>query len=209
MIEEGGKALILVSHVASLVKVRVRRDGGGARRDRQRAFAAFESAGYALRGAMIQYTDDHPLLNVLQTEAERAVRGSARRGHVGGAIFGVGMEHGPVAAPAAGSTWYGCAIRISEGLGREGWVLGWPQRHVVGSPTGSDLLHFQIVYDVMVGIVGLIGLVWAVRRWRRYRIDRWTEAHPRQAPAPGRIGGAVLITLANRETEMPDGPAAA
>ena len=49
----------------------------------------------------------------------------------------------------------------------------------VGTPTGSDLLRFQIVYDVMVGIVGLIGLVWVVRRWRRYRIDRWTEAHPR------------------------------
>jgi RsiW-degrading membrane proteinase PrsW (M82 family) len=200
VIEEGGKALILVA-VASLVKVRVPRDGMVLGATVGAGFAAFESAGYAL-GALIQYTDDHPLLNVLQTEAERAVL--APFGHItwtailGGAIFASAWATGRfrldrrvlwtflgvVALHGCWDASYGSAIRISEGLGGEGWVLGWPQTAAwVGSPTGSDLLRFQIVYDVMVGIVGLIGLVWAVRRWRRYRIDRWTEAHPRPAPA--------------------------
>lgn len=199
VIEEGGKALILVA-VASLVKVRVPRDGMVLGATVGAGFAAFESAGYAL-GALIQYTDDHPLLNVLQTEAERAVL--APFGHItwtailGGAIFASAWATGRfrldrrvlwtflgvVALHGCWDASYGSAIRISEGLGGEGWVLGWPQTAAwVGSPTGSDLLRFQIVYDVMVGIVGLIGLVWAVRRWRRYRIDRWTEAHPRPAP---------------------------
>lgn len=79
---------------------------------------------------------------------------------------------------------YGWAIRISQGLGGEGWKFGWPDTAAwVGTPTGSDLFRFQVVYDVMVGIVGLIGLVWAIRRWRAYRIDRWTKAHPRPRPS--------------------------
>ena len=98
VIEEGGKALILVA-VASLVKVRVPRDGMVLGATVGAGFAAFESAGYAL-GALIQYTDDHPLLNVLQTEAERAVL--APFGHItwtailGGAIFASAWTHGPV-----------------------------------------------------------------------------------------------------------------
>ena len=205
VIEEGGKALILVA-VATLVKVRVPRDGMVLGATIGAGFAAFESAGYAF-GALIQYGHDHPLLNVLQTEAERAVL--APFGHItwsailGGAIFasawttgrfhldrrvlwtflGVATLHGVWDAS------YGCAIRISEGLGGEGWVVGWPQTAAwVGSPSGSALLRFQLVYDVMVGIVGLVGLVWAVRRWRRYRIDGWTETHPRPAPVRATAG---------------------
>jgi len=36
---------------------------------------------------------------------------------------------------------------------------------------------------VAIALTGLIGLVGAVPRWRRFRIERWTEAHPRTAPA--------------------------
>ena len=54
VIEEGGKALILVA-VATLVQVRVPRDGMVLGATVGAGFAAFESAGYAL-GALIQYT---------------------------------------------------------------------------------------------------------------------------------------------------------
>ena len=196
VIEEGGKGLILVA-VASLVKVRVPRDGMVLGATVGAGFAAFESAGYAL-GALIQYSDDHPLLNVLQTEAQRAVL--APFGHItwtailGGAIFASAWTTGRfrldrrvlwtflgvVALHGCWDASYGWAIRISEGLGGEGWKLGWPDTAAwVGKPAGSDLLRWQIVYDVMVGIVGLIGLVWAIRRWRASQIDRWTESHPR------------------------------
>jgi protease PrsW len=89
LIEEGGKGLILLA-VATLVRPRVPRDGMVLGATVGAGFAAFESAGYAL-GALIQYTDDHPLLDVLQTEAFRAVL--APFGHItwtailGGAIF--------------------------------------------------------------------------------------------------------------------------
>jgi len=73
-----------------LVKVRVPRDGMVLGATVGAGYSAFESAGYAL-GALIQYTDDRPVLNVLQTEAQRAVL--APFGHItwtailGGAIF--------------------------------------------------------------------------------------------------------------------------
>jgi RsiW-degrading membrane proteinase PrsW (M82 family) len=89
VIEEGGQALILVA-VATLVKVRVPRDGMVLGATIAAGFAAFESAGYAF-GALIQYGHDHPLLNVLQTEAERAVLAPSGRitwsAILGGAIF--------------------------------------------------------------------------------------------------------------------------
>ena len=45
---------------------------------------------------------------------------------------------------------YGCAIRIGEGLGGEGWQIGWPDTAAgVGTPTGTDLLRFQVVYAVL------------------------------------------------------------
>ena len=89
LIEESGKALVLVG-VAVLVTVRVPRDGMVLGATIGAGYSAFESAGYAL-GALIQYTDDRPVLNVLQTEAERA--SLAPFGHIawtailGGAIF--------------------------------------------------------------------------------------------------------------------------
>jgi RsiW-degrading membrane proteinase PrsW (M82 family) len=198
LIEESGKALVLVG-VAALVTatVRVPRDGMVLGATIGAGYSAFESAGYAL-GALIQYTDDRPVLNVVQTEAERA--SLAPFGHIawtallGGAIFASAWSTdrfrldrrvlwtflGVAALHACWDASYGCAIRISEGLGGEGWKVGWPDTAAwVGTPTGTDLLRFQVVYAVLQGLLSLIGLVWAIRRWRIYRIDRWSEAHPR------------------------------
>jgi protease PrsW len=193
LIEEGGKGLILVA-VASLVRRRVPRDGMVLGATVGAGFAAFESAGYAL-GAMIQYSDDHPLLNVLQTEAFRAIL--APFGHIiwtgllGGAIFASAWATGHfrldrrvlwtfIGVVVLHGLWdasYGWAIRISSGLGGEGWHFGWPNTSAwVGTPTGADLFRYQAVYDGMVGVIGVIGLVWAIRRWRAYQIDRWSES---------------------------------
>jgi protease PrsW len=193
LIEEGGKGLILVA-VATLIRPRVPRDGMVLGATVGAGFAAFESAGYAL-GAMIQYGDDHPLLNVLQTEAFRAIL--APFGHItwtallGGAIFASAWSTGHfrldrrvlltfIGVVTLHGCWdasYGWAIRISSGLGGEGWHLGWPNTSAwVGTPTGADLLRFQVVYDSMLGAVGVIGLVWAIHRWRAFQIDRWRES---------------------------------
>jgi RsiW-degrading membrane proteinase PrsW (M82 family) len=200
LIEEGGKALLLIG-VASLVRVRVPRDGMVLGATVGAGFAAFESAGYAL-GAMIQYSDDHPLLNVLQTEAMRAVL--APFGHItwtailGGAIFAsawvtgrfrfdrrvVWTLLGVITLHGLWDASYGWAIAVARGLGGEGWSLNWPNTEAwVGSPSGGDLVRYEFVYDGMLAIIGAIGLVWAIRRWRAYRIDRWRAAHPRSEPA--------------------------
>jgi RsiW-degrading membrane proteinase PrsW (M82 family) len=199
LIEEGGKGLILVG-VAMLVRPRVPRDGMVLGAAVGAGFAAFESAGYAL-GALIQYSDDKPLLNVLQTEAFRAVL--APFGHItwtailGGVIFASAWTTGRfrfdrrvlltflgvITLHGCWDASYGVAIRISRGLGGEGWKFGWPDTAAwVGTPTGADLVRFQVAYNTLLAIVAAIGLVWALRRWGAYQIDRWTAAHPRPAP---------------------------
>jgi protease PrsW len=81
---------------------------------------------------------------------------------------------------------YGWAIRLSQGLGGEGWDFGWPDTAAwVGLPTGADLVRFQVVYNVLLGVNGILGTVWVIRRWRAYRIDRWKEAHPKEAHPEG------------------------
>jgi protease PrsW len=200
LIEEGGKGLILVA-VAALVPVatRVPRDGMVLGATVGAGFAAFESAGYAL-GAMIQYSD-HPVLDVLETEASRAVL--APFGHItwtailGGAIFASAWSTGRlrldrrvlltfVGVVTLHGFWdasYGWAIRIANGVGGLGWELGWPDTaQWVGSPSGADLIRFQVVYDGLLAIISVIGLAWAVHRWRVYQIDRWLRAHPRPEP---------------------------
>jgi RsiW-degrading membrane proteinase PrsW (M82 family) len=194
IVEEGGKALILVA-VATLVRPRVPRDGMVLGATVGAGFAAFESAGYALR-ALIENADDHPVLNIVETEAFRAVL--APFGHItwsailGGAIFASAWSTGRfrldrrvvwtfLAVAALHGLWdasYGCAIRISQGLGGEGWTAGWPNTAAwVGTPTGADLARFQVVYDVLLAINAIVGLTWALRRWRVYRIDRWRAAN--------------------------------
>jgi hypothetical protein len=65
------------------------------------------------------------------------------------------------------------------GLGGQGWHLGWPDTAAwVGAPTGSELVRWQVVYNVLLAIMGGVGAAWSARRWRAYRIDRWTAAHP-------------------------------
>jgi protease PrsW len=200
-IEEGGKALILVA-VASLVRSRVPRDGMVLGATVGAGFAAFESAGYALR-ALIQSADDHPVLNIIETEAFRAVL--APFGHItwtsilGGAIFASGWATGRfrldrrvawtfLGVASLHGLWdasYGCAIRISQGLGGDGWTLGWPDTAAwVGTPTGADLVRFQVIYDALLAINAIVGLTWALRRWRAYQVDRWRAGNETPAPDP-------------------------
>jgi protease PrsW len=195
VIEEGGKGLVVLA-VAAFVRPRVPRDGMVLGATVGAGFAAFESAGYALR-ALIDNVDNHPVLNIVETEAFRAVLSPF--GHItwtaifGGAIFASAWRTGAfridgrlawtfLGVVSLHGFWdasYGLAIRISQGLGGEGWTAGWPDTAAwVGSPTGSDLARFQAVYDGLLAITATIGLVWALRRWRAYRIDRWRAAHP-------------------------------
>ena len=204
-VEEGGKALILLA-VATLVRPRVPRDGMVLGATVGAGFAAFESAGYALR-ALIQNANDHPVLNILETEVFRAVL--APFGHItwsallGGAIFASAWATGRfrldrrvvwtfIGVACLHGLWdasYGWAIRISEGLGGQGWVFGWPDTAAwVGTPTGADLVRFQAVYDVLLAINAIVGVAWALRRWRVCRIDRWRAANPVPAPAADRAG---------------------
>ena len=158
--------------------------------------------------ALIQNADDHPVLNILETEAFRAVL--APFGHItwtallGGAIFASAWATGRfrfdrrvawtfLGVAALHGLWdasYGVAIRISEGLGGDGWVFGWPNTAAwVGTPTGADLVRFQVVYDVLLAVNAVVGLTWALRRWRVYQIDRWRAANPvPAAPATDRAG---------------------
>jgi RsiW-degrading membrane proteinase PrsW (M82 family) len=198
-VEEGGKALLLLA-VASLVRPRVPRDGMVLGATVGAGFAAFESAGYALR-ALIENAHNHPVLNILETEAFRALL--APFGHItwtailGGALFASAWTTGRfrfdrrvaltfVGVAVLHGIWdasYGGAIRISEGLGGQGWVFGWPDTAAwVGTPTGGDLVRFQVVYDALLAINAIVGLTWAMRRWRAYRIDRWRAANPVPAP---------------------------
>ena len=199
LIEEGGKALILVA-VATLVKVRVPRDGMVLGATVGAGFAAFESAGYAL-GALIQYSDDHPLLNVLQTEALRAVL--APFGHItwtailGGAIFASAWTTGRLRSIAAcygrSSAWSRCtAVGTRRMAGRSGSARGsaaragcsagpTPPRGSARRAAGPAPLPDRLRRHGR--IVGRSASCGPIRRWRAYQIDRWTEAHPRPKPA--------------------------
>ena len=164
---------------------------------------------------------------MLQTEAERA--SLAPFGHIawtailGGAIFASAWSTGRfrldrrvlwtfLGVAALHACWdasYGYAIRITEGLDGEGWKVGWPDTAAwVGTPTGTDLLRFQVVYAVLQGLLSLIGLIWAIRRWRRYRIDRCVGS-PSEAVARRRAAvrdsvraGAGGLVLDQREDSV-------
>jgi protease PrsW len=206
VIEESGKILILLA-VAQLVRTRVPRDGMVLGATVGAGFAAFETSGYVLR-VLIEHSDDHAILNILETEAFRGVL--APFGHItwtailGGAVFAsawytdrfrfdrrVGWTLlGVVALHGCWDASYGWAIRGSQWLGGSELDFGWPNTaDWVGSPTGGDLTRFTFIYDTLLGILALIGIVWAVRRWRAYQIDRWSSAHPRPAALPGDLTG--------------------
>jgi protease PrsW len=191
LIEEGGKALLIVA-VAAIAQTRLPRDGMVLGASVGAGFAAFESAGYAL-GELIVDGDRHPVLKIVETEIFRAA--FAPFGHItwtailGGALFAsarrtgrlrldgrvFGTFVGVVALHAAWDAAYGVAIRVSLGLGGDGWRVSWPHTESwPGEPSGAELWRFQIVYDAMLVILALIGYVWAVRRWRAYGHDQRT-----------------------------------
>ena len=196
LVEEGAKALVVLG-IAAFVATRVPRDGMVLGLTVGAGFAAFESAGYALR-ALIESADQASVISILETEMNRAVL--APFGHltwtalVGGALFASAWSTGRFRLDArVGWTFAGVmalhgmwdlsdslSIRLSQGLGGEGWTFDWPNNAAwVGSPTGADLIRFEVIYTALLLIVASVGLGWAIRRWRAYQIDRWSADHPR------------------------------
>jgi hypothetical protein len=50
-----------------------------------------------------------------------------------------------------------------------GWELLWPNAQFWAvNPTGSDLVWFNTIYDVLLGVWSVIGATWIVLAWRRY-----------------------------------------
>lgn len=200
-VEEGGKALIVLG-VASMVRMRIPRDGMVLGATIGAGFAAFESAGYAL-GEMIREAPTHPVLRVLETQAFRAV--FAPFGHItwtalmGGALFAsawwtgrfridrrvVATFVGVVALHAAWDASYGFGIDVTRWLGGAGFTLRWPNTAAwAAEPTGAELIRFQVVYDGMLVICAAVGYYWAYRCWRTYAPDRWARTHPRDEAEP-------------------------
>jgi PrsW family intramembrane metalloprotease len=87
--EETAKALVVVA-VGARIGARRPRDGMILGATVGAGYAAFESAGYALQ-TFLDHRSDHPILNIVSTEAQRAVLSPF--GHLtwtallGGAIF--------------------------------------------------------------------------------------------------------------------------
>ena len=187
LIEELAKAIVFVA-VAWNLPVRRARDGMVLGATVGAGFAAFESAGYALK-TVIDHSDDHPVLDIVSTEAQRAVLSPF--GHItwtallGGAIFAAWKGNafrpvapvlwtfvGVVALHAAWDASTGWAIVIAEGLTGDGWHADWPNTDDwIGSPSGNELIAFDVAYDLLIGLNALVGTVWIIRRWRRYRAE--------------------------------------
>jgi RsiW-degrading membrane proteinase PrsW (M82 family) len=184
-IEELGKGAVLLL-VAHQVHHREPRDGMVLGAIVGAGFAAFESAGYALQ-VLLEKADHISVVAVLEIEAFRAVL--APFGHItwtaliGGALFASSrggrfhLTHGLVLTIAGVVTlhalWdqsYGWAVMLTRGLVMDvGWELLWPNAQFWAvSPTGSDLVWFNTIYDVLLGIWSVIGATWVVVTWRRY-----------------------------------------
>ena len=124
---------------------------------------------------------------ILEIEAFRAVL--APFGHItwtaliGGALFASsrgGRFHvtrglvltilGAVTLHALWDQSYGWAVMLTRGLVMDaGWELLWPNAQFWAvSPTGSDLVWFNTIYDVLLGVWSVIGATWIVLAWRRY-----------------------------------------
>jgi hypothetical protein len=190
--EETAKALIVVAVGWRIAEHRPR-DGMVLGATVGAGFASFESAGYALQ-TFIEHRADHPVANILSTEAQRGLLSPF--GHltwtalVGGAIFATWRSGvfrpvapviwtfvGVVALHAAWDSSYGWAIVIAEGLAGPGWQSGWPSTEDwIGRPTGSELIAFNVAYDVLIGLNVVIGTVWVILAWRRYGRARKPES---------------------------------
>jgi RsiW-degrading membrane proteinase PrsW (M82 family) len=189
-VEEVGKGLVLLA-VAHQVHHREPRDGMVLGAVVGAGFAAFESSGYALQ-AMLDNIDKRPVVDILETEAFRAVL--APFGHItwtallGGALFAssrggrfhltgrlAGTFLGVVALHAVWDQAYGWAVALSKGVSGVGWALVWPnEEHWAVAPSAQQLVWFNVFYDGILVVLGLIGLAWVLREWRVY--GRWHGA---------------------------------
>ena len=184
-IEELGKGAVLLL-VAHQVRHREPRDGMVLGAVVGAGFAAFESAGYALQ-TLLENLDDQTIIAIVEVETLRAVL--APFGHItwtaliGGALFASsrgGRFHlsrglvltilGVVALHALWDQSSGWAVMLTKGLVMdEGWQLVWPNAQLwVINPVGSDLVWFNVFYDVLLGLWSVIGAAWIVLAWRRY-----------------------------------------
>ena len=184
-IEEVGKGAVLLL-VAHQVHHREPRDGMVLGAVVGAGFAAFESAGYAMQ-TLLEKPDAISVVSVLEIEAFRAVL--APFGHItwtaliGGALFASSrggrfhLTHGLVLTIVGVVTlhalWdqsYGWAVMLTRGLVMDaGWDLLWPNAEFWAvPPTGSDLVWFNTIYDVLLGVWSVIGATWIVLAWRRY-----------------------------------------
>jgi RsiW-degrading membrane proteinase PrsW (M82 family) len=185
LIEEVSKGAVLVA-VAWRVRERTVRGGMVLGATVGAGFAAFESAGYAFY-AYVQHTNDHPELNILQTEVSRAML--APFGHLtwtallGGALFAAAAPPnggfrftkrvgwtllGIVALHGIWDASYGWAIWITQGLIGSGWIANWPDGYYwEGTPTAKELVVFQVMYSGTLIVLSAIGVVWVVHSWRR------------------------------------------
>ncbi|HET7488076.1 MAG TPA: PrsW family glutamic-type intramembrane protease [Acidimicrobiales bacterium] len=205
LIEEVTKGAVLLGVAHWCVKSRKPLDGLVLGAVVGAGFAAFESSGYALN-VLLSHVASHPVLNILETEASRAILSPF--GHItwtallGGALFYTAREDGRfrltkglfwtfagvVALHAAWDASYGWSIVVTQGLVGDGWSWTLPNAsHWVGSPTGDDLAVFNIVYNGLLIINATIGAMWVAHKHRFFQ--RLRPAEP--APAP-----AVVVTAA-------------
>ena len=184
VIEESAKAIVLIA-VARTVPVHDPREGMILGATVGAGFAAFETSGYALK-AFLENADDHGVLNIVGTEAVRAV--SAPFGHImwtailGGALFAAWAGRRPnstrrlwltflgvVVLHAMWDASNGWAITLTQGILGDGWTLDWPKtKDWVGFPTGQELEVYNAISFALLVILASIGTLWLVRRWRAY-----------------------------------------
>ena len=201
LIEETAKALVLLAAARS-VHARTPRNGLILGATVGAGFAAFESTGYALQ-ALIEHVHDHPVVNIVGTEAARALL--APFGHItwtallGAALFAgasptgklrvtwtiVATFVGVVLLHAAWDSAYGWSILAVDGLAGEGWHFDWPNTaEYAGTPTGRDLVLFDVAYCVLIGLNVLLGSLWVILRYRASRPGRGAAVTPERSPAP-------------------------
>jgi hypothetical protein len=136
---------------------------------------------------MIDNLDTRPIVNILESEAFRAVLSPF--GHItwtallGGALF-ASARHGAryrvtrrLVLTALGvmtlhALWdqsYGWAVMLTRGVLEHRWELLWPNsQHWIGVPPSEALTYFNVFYVGLLAIVALLGTVWMVRTWRSY-----------------------------------------
>jgi protease PrsW len=181
-IEEAAKALVLVA-VAWRIQPRGLRDGMALGATVGAGFAAFESAGYALK-VFVNHIGDHEVLDIVETETLRAVLSPF--GHItwtallGGALFAASRAGafritarvlwtfiGVVLLHAAWDSSHGWSLAITEGLVGDHWAWGWPSAEDwIGTPTDEELMVQSVAYNVLLLLNAAIGTFWVVHMWR-------------------------------------------